>query len=181
VRARDRTLLAENLRRVYGAESPVEALGDEGEGSGRSDQKNANRPPRTPPSPARPPTAASKGPRRPGKRGVVEKDCPPSPPAFSGLSGRVLGEASRGFCRPGGPPPQGAPPGPGPRGKGVSGPACPSPIPARLGSPGSGGRSIFQTAGLTESGTSRVPDSRSYRLCNLQTYRLCNFRTHVVC
>ena len=42
------------------------------------------------------PTAACKGPRRPGKRrgGFLP---PPSPPAFSGFSGRILGEASREF------------------------------------------------------------------------------------
>ena len=44
------------------------------------------------------PTAACKGPRRPGKRG---ESSAPSPPAFSGFSGRILGEVSRGFCRPG--------------------------------------------------------------------------------
>jgi hypothetical protein len=52
-----------------------------------------------PQDPLRPPLRGLEG---PGRGGGVEKDCPPIPPAFSGLSGRVLGEASRGFCRPGG-------------------------------------------------------------------------------
>jgi hypothetical protein len=52
-----------------------------------------------PQDPLRPPLRGLEG---PGRGGVVEKDCPPYPPAFSGLSGRVLEEASRGFCRPGG-------------------------------------------------------------------------------
>jgi len=52
-----------------------------------------------PEDPLRPPLRGLEG---PGRGGVVGEDCPPIPPAFSGLSGRVFGEANRGFCRPGG-------------------------------------------------------------------------------
>jgi hypothetical protein len=67
-----------------------------GGGAGRGPGLVSDPPPQ---DPLQPPLRGLEG---PGRGGVVGEDCPPIPPAFSGLSGRVLGEASRGFCRPGG-------------------------------------------------------------------------------
>jgi hypothetical protein len=76
--------------------SGVERYAAKGWGAGRGPGLGSDP---APEDPLRPPLRGLEG---PGRGGVVGEDCPPIPPAFSGLSGRVLGEANRGFCRPGG-------------------------------------------------------------------------------
>ena len=80
-------------RRGKGGLSGVERYAAKGWGAGRGPGLGSDPPPE---DPLRPPVRGLEG---PGRGGVVGRDCPPIPPAFSGLSGRVLGEASRGFCR----------------------------------------------------------------------------------
>jgi hypothetical protein len=74
----------------------VERYAAKGWGVSRGPGLGSDPPPH---DPLRPPLRGLEG---PGRGGVVGEDYPPIPPAFSGLSGRVLGEANRGFYRPGG-------------------------------------------------------------------------------
>jgi hypothetical protein len=82
-------------RRGEGGLPGVERYAAKGWGAGRGPGLGSDP---LPQGPLQPPLRGLEG---PGRGGGGREDCPPHPPALSGLSGRVLEEASRGFCRPG--------------------------------------------------------------------------------